>query len=91
MLKKKNQILLILLFVMLLSLCTLIIFIKENSDYNHMRERANYVTHSQVNKLQYVMNTLLLKTQSLEMLVVESNGQVEKFDYIAKSLIDNTA
>ncbi|MEG2660960.1 MAG: sensor domain-containing diguanylate cyclase, partial [Oscillospiraceae bacterium] len=39
----------------------------------------------------YVMNTLLLKTQSLEMLVVESDGQVEKFDYIAKSLIDNTA
>ncbi|MEG1126429.1 MAG: sensor domain-containing diguanylate cyclase, partial [Oscillospiraceae bacterium] len=56
-----------------------------------MRERAKYVTHSQVNKLQYVMNTLLLKTQSLEMLVVESDGQVEKFDYVAKSLIDNTA
>ncbi|MEG1265428.1 MAG: sensor domain-containing diguanylate cyclase [Myroides sp.] len=64
---------------------------KENNDYHRMRERANYVTQSQVDKLQYVMNTLLLKTQSLEMLVVESDGHVEKFDYIAKSLIDNTA
>ncbi|MEG0836199.1 MAG: sensor domain-containing diguanylate cyclase [Christensenellaceae bacterium] len=91
MLKKKSRNLLILLFFMMLSLCTIIICIKENNEYHHMRERAKYVTHSQVNKLQYVMNTLLLKTQSLEMLVVEADGQVEKFDYIAKSLIDNTA
>ncbi|MEG0491315.1 MAG: sensor domain-containing diguanylate cyclase [Hydrogenoanaerobacterium sp.] len=91
MLKKKSRNLLILVFIILLAICTMLICIKENGDYHRMRERASYVTNSQVSKLQYVMNTLLLKTQSLEMLVVESDGQVEKFDYVAKSLIDNTA
>ncbi|MEG0321058.1 MAG: CHASE domain-containing protein, partial [Oscillospiraceae bacterium] len=91
MLNKKSRILLIVVFIVLFSLCTAFICVKESGDYHRMRERAQYVTNSQVSKLQYVMDTLLLKTQSLEMLVVESDGQVEKFDYIAKSLIDNTA
>ncbi|MEG1947343.1 MAG: diguanylate cyclase [Lachnospiraceae bacterium] len=55
------------------------------------RERTQYITGYQASKLQYVIDSLLLKTQTLEMLVVEENGKIEKFEYICEKLLDNEA
>ncbi|MEG0997140.1 MAG: hypothetical protein RSH26_09275, partial [Clostridia bacterium] len=66
----------LLFFIAMLLLFSLAVFAKESSDYHHMRDRAYYVTNSQVSKLQSVLDTLLQKTQTLEMLVVESGGNI---------------
>ncbi|MEG0742332.1 MAG: diguanylate cyclase [Clostridia bacterium] len=81
----------LLFFIAMLLLFSLAVFAKESGDYHHMRDRAYYVTNSQVSKLQSVLDTLLQKTQTLEMLVVESGGNIRSFDNICKTLLDNSA
>ncbi|MEG1618991.1 MAG: sensor domain-containing diguanylate cyclase [Eubacterium sp.] len=88
---KNNKFLLIIVFIITICFSGAVIFIKEVGDYKRLQDRATYVTESQVSKLQYVLNTLFLKTQTLETLVVESGGNIENFDYIAETLLDNTA
>lgn len=89
--KSGDRVLVVGVFLFMLLLSAVILYFKESGDHQRLRERAHYVTDSQVSKLQYVLNTLLLKTQTLEMMVVESGGEVGNFDYIAQMLMDNSA
>ncbi|MEG2838768.1 MAG: diguanylate cyclase [Lachnospiraceae bacterium] len=87
---RKNVIPIIVLVISLVLSCFFIYRI-EIQKLNLNRERTHYVTNAQVSKLQYTMDSLFLKTQILEMLVIEENGEVKNFDILCKKLLDNPA
>ncbi|MEG0178785.1 MAG: sensor domain-containing diguanylate cyclase [Oscillospiraceae bacterium] len=88
--KKINAVPFVALTISLI-LSGLLLYQIEVQKLHNVKERTHYVASSQVSKLQYIINSLLLKTQTLEMLVVENGGEVKNFDNICEKLMDNTA
>lgn len=90
-LSRKDRYKIFLSFVFCMILSSTIIYKIESNNYFKLKEKTKYAADSQVSRLQYVINTLLLKTQTLEMLVMEGEGEISNFDQIAEMLCDNTA
>lgn len=88
---RQNKKILLGTFFSLFLLFAIVIAFMENSAYQQERERINYITLSHVNKLQYAINVLLQKTQSLEIFVIAEEDMLSKFDKIAEKLIDSPA
>lgn len=63
----------------------------EKSRYANERERIRYITSNQAGEIQYMMNMLLQKTQTLEMLVVQGGGKIKNFEKAAAKLMDSPA
>lgn len=89
--KIKKRAIPIVVFTVSALLSCFLVYKNEEQKLEMKRERTRYVTNSQVSKLQYIMDSLFLKTQTLEMLVMEGDGEVKYFDDICKQLLDNKA
>lgn len=90
-LSKKDSYKIALSFIFCMILSSIIVYNIESNNYFKLKEKTRYAANSQVSRLQYVINTLLLKTQTLEMLVMEGKGKISNFEQIAEMLCDNTA
>lgn len=77
-------------------LCTIlasagIVYRIEYAKYRQERERLTYITETAATHIQFTMNTLLQKTDTLGLLVLQNDGQVKNFEKIAARLLDDPA
>lgn len=77
---------LILSFFILLFIAGNIIFFITYNQMNLNKENARYLMTSETSKLQYAIDSKLLSTKILEMIVTNQNGQVTNFQQTAKIL-----
>lgn len=61
----------------------------EYAKYLQERERLLYITETAATHIQFTMKTLLQKTDTLGLLVLQNNGQVKDFERIASRLLDD--
>ncbi|MEG0841567.1 MAG: sensor domain-containing diguanylate cyclase [Erysipelotrichaceae bacterium] len=79
------------MFVLLISLLFsgIVIYFNQVKIMDQKREQVKYEASSQLSKLQYILDSLFLKTETLEMLVVQENGEVKNFDQVCAQLYDH--
>ena len=70
-----------------LSICSVVLL--EVSRDAALHERVYYSADSSVSRIQYVLNSLFLKTKPLEIMVVQSEGRITHFEYIAETMCDD--
>ncbi|MEG0410239.1 MAG: sensor domain-containing diguanylate cyclase [Erysipelotrichaceae bacterium] len=79
------------IIVLLMSLLFngIIIYFNQAKIMNQKREQVKYEASSQLSKLQYILDSLFLKTETLEMIVVQQDGEVKNFDQVCEQLYDH--
>ena len=88
--KITTAVILMFLFLILLSAAILALFATTEKKWNI--QQAQYVMTSEISKLQYAIDSRLLSTEILEMIVVNNHGTVKEFDSIARQLyVDDPA
>ena len=72
----------------LLSLCisTLLLLRMTAAQKQTALEHGSYILESEANKIQYSIDSRLLKLEILEMIIVDNNGTIQNFDKIARQL-----
>ncbi|MEG2307158.1 MAG: sensor domain-containing diguanylate cyclase, partial [Erysipelotrichaceae bacterium] len=85
---KKRTIPMIVLLISLL-FSGIVIYFNQVKIMDQKREQVKYEASSQLSKLQYILDSLFLKTETLEMLVVQENGEVKNFDQVCAQLYDH--
>lgn len=75
----------------LLSLCfsALLLFRMAVSQKQTEIERGSYILESEANKIQYSIDSRLLKLKILEMILVENKGEIHDFNEIAERLFED--
>ncbi|RGY95920.1 diguanylate cyclase [Clostridium sp. AM58-1XD] len=87
--KKKKQAIVAMIFLFLLLLSAAIIAMLAGTEKRRNIQQAEHVMISEIGKLQYAIDSRLLSTEILEMIVVNDNGAVTDFDAIAERLYVN--
>lgn len=89
---KENKKLLWSSFLLLLFISAVLLSSIEYTKYTRERERILYISNAQASKLQYIINTQILKTDILKLLLITDQEKVlSQFDSIAQKLIDSPA
>lgn len=83
--KKKRNTMLKIFSVLIVAAAAAIFSVSYIQKQANIRQ-AGYVMSSEINKLQYNIDSRLLNAEILEMIVVNDNGAVENFDDVAKKL-----
>lgn len=83
--KKKRNTMLKIFSVLIVAAAAAIFSVSYIQKQANIRQ-AGYVMSSEINKLQYNIDSRLLNAEILEMIVVNDNGAVENFDDVAEKL-----
>lgn len=77
--------------VFLLLVFTSYAFLKSymTDKYNTKVEKANYLVEAQVSELQRCLSSYIQATDTLRILIVDSQGRINDFDKVAKELYNN--
>lgn len=77
------------IFFILLLLSVLIIFLLAIAEKKRNIVQAEYVMAGEISKVQYAIDSRLLNTEILEMIIVNNHGTVTDFEMIAERLYEN--
>lgn len=86
--KKIKQTIIAIFFILLL-LSVLIIFMLSKAEKKRNIVQAEYIMASEISKVQYAIDSRLLNTEILEMIIVNNHGTVTDFEMIAERLYEN--
>lgn len=78
----------IIVFFLLLVISAAIIIFAAFQQRDHSKEHAGYVASGEIGKLQYAIDSRLMTTDTLEMVVVDGDGKINHFDELAERLYE---
>lgn len=84
--KKKQKLIAVSFFLLLLSAFIITVLAKEEKTRNIIQ--AEYVMISEISKIQYAIDSRLLSTEILEMIIVNNHGTITDFEAIAERLYE---